>query len=71
MLAGDERIAVEGEGEPVETDVEAVQRSLRALAVATIRHGPVRERVTWRVEGRLFELSPVSEGAAPVVTGGN
>jgi signal transduction histidine kinase len=66
--AGDDRIAVEGEGEPVETDVDAVQRSLRALAVAAIRHGPV-ERVTWRVGGRLFELSPVRRAAAPVVTG--
>jgi hypothetical protein len=25
--------------------------------------------VTWRVDGRVFELSPVSEAAAPVVTG--
>ena len=66
--ADDERIAVEGTGEPVEIDAAAVQRSLAALAVAAVRHGPV-ERVTWRVEGRVFELSPVSADAAPVVTG--
>ena len=66
--AGDERIAVEGTGEQVEIDAGAVQRSLAALAVAAIRHGPV-ERVTWRVDGRLFELSPVTEAAAPVVAG--
>ena len=64
----DERIAVEGEGEPVEIDAAAVQRSLTALAVAAIRHGRV-EGVTWRVAGRRFDLSPVSDGAAPVLTG--
>ena len=66
--ADDERVAVEGEGELIETDVGAVQRSLKALAVAAVRHGRV-EHVTWRVAGRLFELSPVREAAAPVVTG--
>lgn len=66
--ADDERIAVEGEGEPIETDADAVQRSLTALAVAAIRHGRV-ESITWRVAGRVFELSPVTEAAAPVVTG--
>jgi hypothetical protein len=40
---------------------------LKALAVAAIRHGRV-ESVSWRVAGRLFELSPVTEAAAPVVT---
>jgi signal transduction histidine kinase len=66
--ADDERIAVEGTGEPIEVDAEVVQRSLTALAVAAIRHGPV-EQVTWRVDGRLFELAPVTEDAGPVVTG--
>ena len=66
--ADDERIAVEGTGEQVETDAGAVQRSLTALAVAAIRHGAV-ERVTWRVDGRRLELSPVSEAAAPIVAG--
>jgi signal transduction histidine kinase len=66
--AGDERIVVEGRGEQVEIDAGAVQRSLAALAVAAIRHGPVG-RVTWRVDGRRFELSPVSDAAAPVVAG--
>ena len=64
----DDRVAVEGVGEPIETDVDAVRRSLAALAVAAIRHGRI-EGITWRVEGRVFELSPVSEAAAPVVTG--
>jgi signal transduction histidine kinase len=68
VRADDERIGVEGTGEPVELDAAAVRRSLTALAVAAIRHGPV-ERVTWRVEGRTFELAPVTKDAAPVVTG--
>jgi len=64
----DERIAVEGTGIELEVDAGAVQRSLTALAVTAIRHGAA-ERVTWRVAGRVFELSPVSKAAAPVVTG--
>ena len=65
---GDERIGVEGEGELVETDAGAVRRSLAGLALAAIRHGRV-DHVTWRVAGRVFELAPVPEAAATVVTG--
>jgi signal transduction histidine kinase len=65
---GDPRIAVEGEGAIVETEVETVERALRAFALAALRHGPV-ETVTWRVRGRELELSPVTPAAAPVVTG--
>ena len=64
----DERIAVEGTGVELEVDADAVQRSLTALAVAAVRHGST-ERVTWLVDARVFELSPVNEAAAPVVTG--
>src|SRR5579885_2146698 len=63
--AGDERIAVEGEGAVVATEVEAVERALRALAVAAVRYGPA-EQVTWRVRGRELSLSPVTEAAAPI-----
>jgi signal transduction histidine kinase len=66
--AGDARVAVEGEGESISTEVEAVERALRALAVAAARYGPA-ERVTWRVQGRVLELSPVSAEAAPIVEG--
>jgi signal transduction histidine kinase len=66
--AEDERIAVDGDGELVDTDVGAVRRSLAAFALAAIRHGRV-EHVAWRVAGRSFELSPVREAAAAVVTG--
>jgi two-component system sensor histidine kinase KdpD len=66
--ADDERVAVEGAGETVATEVEAVTRALESLAVAAVRYGPV-ERVTWRVSGRELALSPVTAEAAPVLTG--
>jgi signal transduction histidine kinase len=65
--ADDERIEVSGEGATIETQREAVARGLKALAIAAVRHGPV-ERVAWRVNGRVLELSPVTESAAPIVT---
>ena len=64
----DERIRVEGAGNPIETEAETVARSLRSLAIAAIRHGPL-DQVTWRVDGHTFELSPITADAAPVVTG--
>lgn len=66
--ADDERVAVEGSGETIETEVEAVARSLQSLAVAAARFGPA-ERVTWRVAGRELDLSPVTAEAGPVLTG--
>ena len=64
----DERIEVTGRGETIETEVNVVSRGLHSLAVATVRFGQI-ERVAWRVEGRVLELSPVRAAAAPVVTG--
>jgi signal transduction histidine kinase len=64
----DARIETVGAGEQVETDAEAVQGALSALAIAAIRHGPV-ERVTWTVDGRSLTLAPVTDAAAPVVLG--
>jgi signal transduction histidine kinase len=66
--SGDEHVTVVGDGEPVETEPEAVGRALAALATAALRHGPVDE-VTWSVRGRELALSPVLPAAAPVVTG--
>lgn len=66
--SGDERVTVEGAGESVETDVDAVKRSLEALAIAAIRHGPVGG-VTWRVDGRLLVLQPVTAAAGVVLVG--
>jgi signal transduction histidine kinase len=62
----DERIAVEGSGEPIETDVDAMRGSLEGLAIAAARHGGVPS-VTWTVAGRELTLAPVTEEAAPVV----
>jgi signal transduction histidine kinase len=66
--ADDPRVVVEGSGETIETEADAVRRALHALALAAARFGPA-ERVTWRVQGRALELSPVTADAAPVVTG--
>ncbi len=64
----DPRVAVEGAGETIETEVESVERALRALAIAAIKHGPV-DQVTWRVEGSDLRLAPLTAAAAPVVLG--
>ena len=64
----DERVVTEGEGETIETEPESVGDALRSLAVAASRYGPV-EHATWRVSGRVLELSPITADAAPVVTG--
>jgi signal transduction histidine kinase len=64
----DERVVTEGEGERIETEPESVGRALSSLAVAASRYGPAAQ-VTWRVQGRDLELSPITADAAPVVTG--
>jgi hypothetical protein len=64
----DERVDAEGAGETIETEPESVGRALQALAVAAARYGPA-ERATWRVSGRVLELSPITTDAAPVVAG--
>jgi signal transduction histidine kinase len=64
----DERIRVDGEGETIETDPDAVRAALGSLAAAALRHGPV-EQVSWSVAGRELSLSPVTVAAAPIVTG--
>jgi len=64
----DERIAAVGDGVEVETEADIVARSLQALAIAALRHGPV-DTVTWTVHGRALELAPITEAAASVVTG--
>ena len=62
------RVVVDGDGETVETDADAVADALRSLASAALRHGPV-EQVMWTVRGRDLELSPVTAAAAPIVSG--
>jgi signal transduction histidine kinase len=64
----DGRIGVDGKGDMIETDPEAVRAALESLAVAALRHGPV-EHVRWSVTGRKLSLAPVTAAAAPIVTG--
>jgi signal transduction histidine kinase len=64
----DEHIAAEGKGETIETDARAIRQSLESLARAAAAHGAV-PLVTWRVDGRSLELSPVVAHAQAVVTG--
>jgi signal transduction histidine kinase len=66
--AADERVAVEGRGTIVQTDKELVRQALAALSAAALRHGQV-DRVTWRVDGTEFVLSPVAPLAEPVLAG--
>jgi signal transduction histidine kinase len=66
--ADDERVSAAGHGETIETEADAVRRSLASLAIAAVRHGPV-ESVAWTVEGRSLSLAPVTADAGPVVVG--
>jgi signal transduction histidine kinase len=66
--ADDERVVAEGTGETIDTEVEAVERALRELAIAAARYGPA-ERVTWTVTGRELRLAPVTADAGPVLLG--
>jgi signal transduction histidine kinase len=56
-----------GAGAPVQVDVEAVERSLAALARAASRHGGVEIGMT--VQGERVELGPVVPEAATIVLG--
>ena len=64
----DERVEITGRGETIETEAKVISRALHSLAVAAVRFGQI-ERVAWRVDGRVLELSPVTAAATPVVTG--
>ena len=61
-------VTVEGKGEAIETDAAGVTRSLAAFAWCAQRHGPA-PAVTLRVQGREFVVMPITDAAAPVVTG--
>jgi signal transduction histidine kinase len=61
-------VSVEGEGDPIETDVAGVTRSLTAFAWCAQRHGPA-PAVTLRVLGREVVVAPITDAAAPVIMG--
>jgi signal transduction histidine kinase len=62
-----EGVRVEGTGAAIETDKDAVQRALAALASCARRHGGFDE-VTLRVDGTDVRLSPIGQ-AAPILLG--
>ena len=66
-LVGD-RAAASGEGAPLRTDRERVERALGALALCAARHGGV-DSVELRAEQAEVVISPVVSDAAPVVLG--
>jgi signal transduction histidine kinase len=65
---GEERVAVSGQGSELETDPEAVERAVAALARCLLRHGGL-ERVEVEVRGAELALAPVTPASAPVVLG--
>ncbi|HXH87897.1 MAG TPA: histidine kinase dimerization/phospho-acceptor domain-containing protein [Gaiellaceae bacterium] len=56
-----------GSGAPVQVDVDAVERSLAALARAASRHGGVEVSVA--VAGAEVSIAPITAEAAPIVLG--
>jgi signal transduction histidine kinase len=65
---GEERVTVSGEGAPVTTDIEAVERGVSALAQSALRHGGLEE-IGIVVRGTEIEVSPVTPASAAVVLG--
>jgi signal transduction histidine kinase len=65
---GEERVGVTGAGAELETDPEAVERAVAALARCLLRHGGL-ERVEVEVRGPELALGPVTPASAPVVLG--
>ena len=60
--------SVAGAGARVRVEPDATRRAIRQLARAARRHGGL-ETVDLRVDGPVLEIAPVTESAAPVVTG--
>jgi signal transduction histidine kinase len=65
---GEDRVHVSGSGAAIETDGDAVERSLAALFQSALRHGGLEE-VEVEVGGTDVRLSRVTPSAAPVVLG--
>ncbi len=65
---GEERVVVSGVGAAIETDPDAVERGIAALAQSALRHGGFDE-VTVEVAGEELRISPVTPASAPVVLG--
>lgn len=65
---GDDRVHVTGDGVPIETDLEAVERGISALVQAALRHGGLDE-VDVAVGGKEITVSPVTDSSSKVVLG--
>jgi signal transduction histidine kinase len=65
---GEDRVKVTGEGSPVTTDVEGVDRGVSALVQAALRHGGLEE-VEVVVRGPVIEVSPITDSSSAVVLG--
>jgi len=68
-LADVEGARVEGDGATVGVDRDAAAMSLRQLATCALRHGGLDE-VNVTVAGHELTIAPITEGAAPIVLGG-
>jgi signal transduction histidine kinase len=62
------RVVVSGVGAAVRADPTSLRRALSQLARAASRHGGL-DSVELRVDGAVFEISPLTHSSAPVVTG--
>lgn len=65
---GEERVTVSGEGATIETDPDALERGIAALAQSALRHGGLDE-VALEVAGKELRVTPVTPASAPVVLG--
>jgi signal transduction histidine kinase len=65
---GPERVAVSGPGAEVETDPEAMRRSVSSLVQCALRHGGLDE-VALVVDGPELRVTPITPASAPVVLG--
>ena len=65
---GEDRVKVAGEGSPITTDVEGIDRGISALVQAALRHGGLDE-VDVVVRGAVIEVSPITDSSAAVVVG--
>ena len=63
---GEERVDLNGGGGAIAVDPEAAEQAVHGLARCTLRHGGL-ERVSVAADGGTFQISPVTEAAAPIV----
>ncbi len=65
---GEDRVGVSGTGATLETDGDAAERGIAALAQAALRHGGL-EQVAIAVDGPELRIEPITRQSGPVVLG--